>query len=444
MSWHNKVVWSEGLFLRPQHLQQHDRYLERLIDARSGGAQAYGCGVQTLEIDRDLLSLGKFSLARCRGVLPDGTPFNLPDDDPPPVPLEPGTDVHGQIVYLALPVRQPGTAEAVHETEATGMNRYRAEAFDVRDNNAGMNTTASVAVGRLCLRLMLEQEDRSSYACIAVANIAESRADKQIILDEQFMPTSLDYKAAPRLAGFMTELRGLLRYRAESLAGRISESGRGGAAEIADFMLLQAVNRMEPLIAHLCNLRGQHPERVYREFVQIAGELATFTAKDKRAPEFPDYQHNDLRATFGPVIAALRQSLSMVMEQNAIPIPLQERKFGIRVAPIADHKLLQSAVFVLAVNADVPNDTLRSRFPTQIKIGPTEQIRQLVNLQLPGIGLRPLPVAPRQIPYHAGFTYFELDRSSQFWKQLDSSGGFAMHIAGNFPGLELEFWAIKG
>ena len=28
MSWDNKVVWSEGMFLRPQHFQQHDRYLE--------------------------------------------------------------------------------------------------------------------------------------------------------------------------------------------------------------------------------------------------------------------------------------------------------------------------------------------------------------------------------------------------------------------------------
>lgn len=442
MSWRNKVVWSEGLFLRPQHLQQHDRYIEHLIHA-AGRGRVCAWGVDALEIDRDLLALGKFSLARCRGVMPDGTPFNVPDDDPPPPPLEPGTDVHGQIVYLALPVRQAGTAEAALDESVTGMHRYRAEPLDVRDGIAGMNTTASVAVGRLCLRSMLQQEDRSGYACIPVAHIAECRADKQIILDEEFMPTSLDYKATPRLAGFMTELRGLLRYRAESLAGRISASGRGGAAEIADFMLLQAVNRMEPLIAHLGNVRGLHPEQVYRQFVQIAGELATFTSKEKQAPEFPAYQHEDLRATFTPVIAALRQSLSMVMEQNAIPVPLQERKFGVRVAPIADHKLLQDATFVLAVNADVPSDTLRSRFPTQIKIGPTEQIRQLVNLQLPGIGLRPLPVAPRQIPYHAGFTYFELDRSSQFWKQLESSGGFAMHIAGNFPGLELEFWAIR-
>ena len=72
-----------------------------------------------------------------------------------------------------------------------------------------------------------------------------------------------------------------------------------------------------------------------------------------------------------------------------------------------------------------------------------EKLRDLVNLQLPGIALKPLPVAPRQIPFHAGFNYFEMDRSGEMWKQLEKSGGLAMHIAGEFPGLEMECWAIR-
>ena len=88
-------------------------------------------------------------------------------------------------------------------------------------------------------------------------------------------------------------------------------------------------------------------------------------------------------------------------------------------------------------------EELARRFPAQVKTGPVEQIRELVNLQLPGIGLRQLPVAPRQLPYHAGFIYFELERNSELWKQMSSSGGFAFHVGGEFPGLEMEFWAIK-
>jgi type VI secretion system protein ImpJ len=63
--------------------------------------------------------------------------------------------------------------------------------------------------------------------------------------------------------------------------------------------------------------------------------------------------------------------------------------------------------------------------------------------QLPGIPVRALPVAPRQIPYDAGSVYFELDSSSNHWPDLKASGGFAIHVAGEFPGMEMDFWAIR-
>ena len=110
---------------------------------------------------------------------------------------------------------------------------------------------------------------------------------------------------------------------------------------------------------------------------------------------------------------------------------------------MSDRDLLTSATFVLAVNAQMPPETVRTGFPAQVKIGSIEKIRDLVNLQLPGIGLRPLPVAPRQLPFHAGYTYFELDRSSEYWQQLSNSAGFALHVAGDFPGLQMQFWAIR-
>jgi len=53
------------------------------------------------------------------------------------------------------------------------------------------------------------------------------------------------------------------------------------------------------------------------------------------------------------------------------------------------------------------------------------------------------PPADRQIPFHAGFAYFELDQTDDLWEQLKTSGGIAMHVAGEFPGLALEFWAIR-
>jgi type VI secretion system protein ImpJ len=113
------------------------------------------------------------------------------------------------------------------------------------------------------------------------------------------------------------------------------------------------------------------------------------------------------------------------------------------VAVVPDKELLRTATFVLAVNAHMPPEAVRSGFPAMVKIGSIEKIRDLVNLQLPGIALRALPVAPRQLPFHAGYTYFELDKAGDHWAQLLNSVGFAMHIPNEYPGLQMEFWAIR-
>ena len=444
MTWRNKVIWTEGMFLRPQHFQQHDRHIEHLLESRCAPLRAYGWGIRELRIDQDLLTQGKFAIQSCSGVMPDGTPFDIGGEDEPPKILDIPENTRDTCIYLALPARRRSLVEADAGDTPEILARYVPRDQEISDSNAGAGTDACLQTGCLRLHLMLESEERSAFIDMPLARIIEIRADKNVLLDTEFLPPSLDCRASPRLHGFLEELQGLLHHRAEALAGRITESGRGGAAEIADFMMLQAINRLEPVFAHFVDMTGLHPEEFYRIGAQMAGELSTFTTQSKRPDALPPYRHDDLQTTFNGLMSSLRQSLSMVLEQNAIPIPLQLRKFGIRVAIVADSKLIDDANFVLAVGAQVPAEVLRTRFPTQVKIGPVLQIRQLVNSQLPGIAIRPLPVAPRQIPYHAGFNYFELDRNSELWKQLKTSGGFAIHVGGEFPGLEVEFWAIRG
>ncbi|MGH8445082.1 MAG: type VI secretion system baseplate subunit TssK [Solimonas sp.] len=444
MSSHNKVVWSEGLFLRPQHFQQQDRYLERYVDLKSAALSAEGWGFSELEIDRDLLAVGKLALRRARGVFPDGTPFAMPDDDPLPPPLELDAQVRDRTVLLALPLRRPGRAELDRRPDSDRLVRYRVRDHEAYDATvAGSDVSAPIEVCGLQARCLLAGDAVEDYACIPLAQVVEVRNDRQVTLDEAFMPSVLNLRAAPRLATFATELLGLLHQRGDALAGRVTASGRGGAAEIADFLLLQCVNRNEPLAAHYAGDVPLHPLNYYRWCAGLAGELATFTLPGKRPAALPPYRHDDLKRSFEPVIAALRASLSAVLEQTAIAIPLELKKFGVRVATIADRTLYDGAAFVLAARADLPGEELRQRFPAMLKIGPVEKIRDLVNLQLPGIRIAAMPVAPRQIPYHAGAVYFELDRNGSLWAQLKTAGGMAMHLGGEFPGLELEMWAIR-
>jgi type VI secretion system protein ImpJ len=443
MAENNRVVWSEGLFLRPQHFQQQERYLEAYIEGRAGSLRSYPWGFTELEIERDLLAIGKLGLRRARGVFPDGTPFSMPDSDPLPAPLEIGPQLRDQVVFLAIPLRKAGATITTRDDSGVEVTRYRSRDFEVRDVTSESAVAADLEVAALSSRLMSQGEPAEDFAQIPVAHVVECRADKQVVLDDRFIPTVLKCSVAPRLATFLTELQGLLHQRGEALAARAVATGRGGAAEIADFLMLQAINRYEPLVAHLAASGNLHPEELYRLALEITGELSTLTATSRRPPQFPVYRHEALRPSFEPVIQALRATLSVVLEQNAIPIPLAQKKFGISVGTVADRTLFDNAVFVLAARADLPPEEFRRRFPLQLKIGPVEKIRDLVNLQLPGIGIQAMPVAPRQIPYHAGFAYFELDRSSELWRALKTSGGIAVHQSGDFPGLTMEFWAIR-
>ncbi|MDP1651019.1 MAG: type VI secretion system baseplate subunit TssK [Rubrivivax sp.] len=445
MTWHNKVMWTEGMFLQPQHFQQQDRFLGRQLDARIASAVPWPWGYVALQLDDAALLQGRVMLTSARGVLPDGLGFAIPGDDAAPPALEVPADVRDELVVLAVPQSRPGVPESdVEASEGSMPPRWRVTDIDAADIHAASLREAPLQIGRLNLRLLLARDANEGYITLGTARIVERRADGRVVLDSQYVPPLLHAPAHTVLDGYVREVHGMLQQRGEAIGARLAQPGRAGTGEIVDFLLLQTVNRHQGLFAHLQRLPVLHPERLYDLCLGLAGELATFR-EQKRPPAYPEYRHDDLAGCFRVVMADLRQSLSMVMEQTAIPIDLQERKFGMRVAIIPDVELLRAAVFVLAVNAQMPGEALRQRFPTQVKIGPAERIRDLVNLQLPGVTLRALPVAPRQIPYHAGYTYFELEtRGNELWKQLENSGGLAMHIAGEFPGLALEFWAIRG
>jgi type VI secretion system protein ImpJ len=443
MSANNRVVWSEGLFLQPHHFQQQDRYFERYVEGRCRALVANSWGFTEIELERDLLSIGKFGLRRVEGVFPDGTPFRMPEDDPLPLPIDVGADVRDQIVNLAMPLRRVGDLDISRPGSADGLARSEVRELQVRDSTTAGADVILMEVAALRTRFLLARDMTEAYACVPLAHIVECRADKQVVLDDTFIPTVLHARTASRLATLTTELLGLFHQRGEALGGRVAVTGRGSAAEVGDFLMLQAINRFEPLLRHHADSGALHPEELFQLCMAAAGELATWTTTSRRPQAFPGYRHDRLRESFDPVILALRASLSVVSPDTAISIPIEPRKFGISVAVVHDRTLYSTATFILAARADIPSEELRSRFPAQLKVGPVEKIRNLVTLALPGVPVTAVPVAPRQIPFHAGFAYFELDQSHELWEQLKTSGGIALHVAGEFPSLAMEFWAIR-
>ncbi|MCX7126897.1 type VI secretion system baseplate subunit TssK [Aeromonas sp.] len=442
MSSRNRVIWREGLFIKPQHFQQQQRHSDYALHARLSALSDYFYGLQSLAINEDYLGFGRIALVGATGILPDGTVFNIPNDDVLPTPLEiTDASAANQKVYLALPLSVSGVNEVNQGGQVA--TRLQAHRHDVRDLHSEGGDVVSLEVGRVSLRLMLEREDRSAYASLAIARILDKRPDGGLMLDPNFMPCSISVSAIPTLKRFLGESAGLVAERARSLSQRIAAPGQQGVADVAEFMMLQLLNRAQPQLSHLARLGTLHPERLHEALVQLCGELMTFTDESRLPPEFAAYRHDDQQVSFEPVMLALRQALSTVLSPRAVSIQLRKHQYGVMVAMVNESELMQSADFVLAVRARMPQEQLRKQLLQQTKVASSDKIRELISLQLPGIPLLPLPVAPRQLPYHAGYSYFQLDRQSPAWQMLAVSNTLAFHIAGDFPELDMQLWAIR-
>ena len=107
----HRVVWSRGMFLTPQHFQSQDQYFEDHLQFRSMASSGVNWGLTDLAVDQEALTNGLFTIRHCRGVLPDGLSFNIPDADEPPAGREiaeffPPTQADLD-VFLTIPERRP-------------------------------------------------------------------------------------------------------------------------------------------------------------------------------------------------------------------------------------------------------------------------------------------------------------------------------------------------
>ena len=436
----DKVIWQEGMLLRPQHLQHNDRYYHQQLARRSQLSPGYAWGFLRLEIDPQYLDMGKVVVNQASGVLPDGTLFEMAA----PLVMEVPANSASQALYLALPMLAGHAVEVRHPAQTDVLARYSSYEVEVGDANAGEDTRCAITCARADFRLVLgDDHDVQTYVRLKVAQVLDCDAQGVVQLDSAFSPTFMHLHDSPFLLSCLKEVVSLLAFRADAIAERLQDAGQAAGAEMGDFLMLQLINRMELTLRHCLDQARVGPDVLYQTLLGLLGELSTFSSTTKRACFEGRYRHSDQGPSFRELMAAIRSVLSMVLEQHAIELVLQSRQYGVLVCPVNGLNLLGSATFILAVSAHCDSEVLRQRLPAHLKVGPVERIRELVNLHLAGIQVKPMPVAPRQIPLHAEKTYFMLELSARDLEQLEHSGGFAFHVSGEFVDLELKFWAIR-
>lgn len=438
----NRVAWHEGMFLRPQHFQAQDRYLEGQIRSRVDSVRPWPWGLTDLVIDEDLATLGKFGVVRAAGVMPDGTPFSIPDDLPPPPPLDMPADARDALVYLTLPAQQVGAVQ-FRDAEGDAFDaRYLVSEAEVADAFSDDRTSEPIEFGQPNLRFGVTRDQTYGRVTIGLARVREVQ-NRRLMFDDRYIPPTLDVQASGRLGGALADIAGRAEQRAEELALRAVEATDGGSDTFASFLLLQALNRWLPVLEHLQFLPTVHPERLYEGLIAMAGELATLIRPERRAPPLPRYDHENPQTCFEPVIDLLQSMLSAVFDRSAVQLPLELAGPGAYVSKIVDHNLFRTGYFYLAVAAASPLEEIRGLFPSIAKIGSVQKMRQIVDSALPGVPLRHTPTPPPQLRVLPGYVYFELDRGSPDWREFQTAPALGLHVAGDWPQLKMELWCVK-
>lgn len=440
----DKVIWSEGMFLRPQHFQQQERYLEEQLSARSVSATHYYWGFSELQLASTALSQGRFALKKATGVFKDGTTFVIDEDSLLPE-LDVPANINGELVGLAIPTRQASIQQVTYEEGEDLLARYTVDEQDVMDTTDTSLGAISLQLGRMKIRLMLQSDVDGNYEFLPIARIKGWDSKNAVVLDEAYIPPTLNFiEVKNSLFDYVVKTVDLLAEQVKRLSRRLSASApQSGSSSLTQMMMLTVINRHHAFFHHLRTSNYHHPEKFFCQLQILLNEMAVYLSENRALTTFERYLHDDLQSCFEPLMNQLAGALNIVLEDPYVVIEFVDKGHGIKVAQITDLNLIKQADFILGVKADMPMENLRKRFPSQAKFGPVERIRDLVHLQLPGVALQSIDQIPPQLPYHSGYVYFALEQSGDLWLQFAKSGALALHLAGEFPELAMECWAVR-
>lgn len=445
-----KVLWTEGMLLSPQHFQQWDRYIENLLNQRVASLASLAWGVRELAVNEEGLANGEFSISRCSAVLPDGLVIDVPGtDDAPPARtiaehFEAGAERLG--VYIAAPlVPDQGVAQAPGGYHDGRPTRYVGHSAELRDDNA-QAASRSVHLAALNLRVLFEGESLDGHSFIKIGELGRTSTGG-FSLAENYVPPLLAIGGSPRLMATLRRILEILSAKSSEFAQQRRNRGAGLASfstsESASFWLLHTVNGAIPPLQHAFSSGSWHPERVYVELSRLCGYMYTF-AGEGHPKDVPAYAHDGLAATFSRIESRLRELLDTIIPTKCTTIPMQKVRENMFNAKIQDDRVLEpEGGLYVAVAAEVPAEKVAREAPLKFKISSQDRVDQLITAALRGITVKHTPAPPPEIPVQPGRTYFQIDKAGDHWEAVREARSMSFYLPPEFNGLKLELLAVK-
>jgi type VI secretion system protein ImpJ len=421
-----KVLWSEGLLMAPQHLQQSDRYHEALVAGRLSALHAHPWGALRVELDRQAIADGVIKLEHFTGVLPDGAVLTIDKgslEAPPSRPIEGLLPERSTLeVFLAIP------SERESSSQTGARSRYTAHVRRLADLTTEDGELADVELALRNVRFMFGHEPREDMEAIKIAEIRrESRG--LYVLDESFVPPCLRIGGSPALIAKLERLLALMNTRRQALIDarreRDAETVEADATDITRFMLLHDLSRALPALTHATRSADLSPRELHRHLLDLLGSLATFSID--ASLDAPEFDYLDLRATFEPLFGRLERLLGDTHRESCFIVELEGRGDGMHLGRI-DDRIARCDRFLLAVRTAVPVRDATSLLPSIGKVASWQQVTHVVNAAMPGAKLEIAHRPPPEVPVKTGEIYFSIDACGPYWNEITRERAIAVFL----------------
>lgn len=432
-----RVVWGEGMLVCPQHLQQHDLFLEHAIHARALWPNPRGWGVAGLTVDEAGVKTGQLRLHTIRGILPGGTLLDLQEGDPslptPRVIAEHFSATTAVVdVYVAVPSAREGAANYMLPEDEGNPNRVTRYGCSTRDvvDLVGAQSEAPVTFARPRPFLMFGNEDREGFDGLKIAEIRRGEGGA-FELTEDYVAPALVLSAAPPVLRWVRDVLGLMVTKRRALVRALRQVDLARveftAQDVTRYLQISAINAYIPTVRNACESPDLDLYSVYRELSGMAGALTSFSS-DIAPEELPLYEHGDLRKTFTSLCAAIRRLLDLALKEHVITVPLEARPDGMWIGVLKDQRLLDCSTFVLAVETNAPEQDVANRLPQLSKVASWQQIPKIVRSAIPGAPIKAAHRPPAQVPVRARSVYFLVDTRHEFWRQIVEEKTIAIYL----------------
>jgi type VI secretion system protein ImpJ len=428
-----KPIWSEGLFMTPQHLQQSDAYHESLLHARVHALLHYDWGLTDAQFDERALSSGQLKIVKCHGIFPDGTPFLIGDQGEDTVEARP---IEGAFpaaldaldVFLAIPNARDNAANTALDPAKVGPAvRYVAQQVTVPDINTGRNEQ-SISWARANMRILFGTEPRDAYHALRVAQLVRDKTGA-IVLRDDFVPSILRIGASKwimaNLRRLLSTMVGKQKALAEGRRMRSAASVDFQASDAAKFWMLHSMNSYIPRVSHLVDHAEIHPEELFLTLGGIIGEMCTFSPQGDPT-DIPKFNYLELGDVLAPMFEMAMRLISLVLAEQYIIVPLEKRDDGMYLGRFEDPNIPRKHEFFLECQGS-DEGTLREKLPKLLKCASWTQIGYILNAAIPGVKCEVEYRPPGAIPVKPGLVYLKVDMVGDYWNDVLSSGTIAIY-----------------